>query len=1040
MESTLILSLLREKYCTTNMKLPFRSLYILFFFLVNGPLGAVILFEEDFATNDLSSFRQVVRGTTPFSISSAGFVGSAAQVGDNGAATMGSGNQASGWLEPQDVFLDPQFDFEVRFQFSLVNEEAIDDAVFQIGNLFDGDFYTCIFNNSSDNTDIFYNEAFTHRGVTSEAYIPTGFQDAVWYQVIASWEAATQTYRLEVTNAQTAEVFGSHEVVLDGSSDLTVSLKDFTRGVQVGFGTFNDTARFDNIVIDGTAASVAVSVPGIPFEIANLDLEFGAVSTLGEVPPHWSFLWNPTGVPLGDVANYEPLTATANDWLSSSADGTGLDGNSANIVGIFDSGNSSRYNEVAYLNSGLSAANSSDGLDHYVILGYTIQPGQEGFITFNLDLNSTTSSHLRLYKGAEEMDRRTNIPPVPKRVTLYSGYVEPGETLYLAMLCLEDDAALTARRFTGDVSISTYNTVIQPNHRLTVTNHAPGHTIGYPLALIRGTCDPAATGVTISNQTSGDAPITWPALGGYYKGLVLLRENTGPNTIVVNDGTSEISLPLTFIQPNNTRRVNPLYYLASNSTGEFIAPSGEPNDIASAEKRISIMALLLQTFVAQSLADAGYEPRTFSLNLDPTSGLPVTQIFRTDRRPEEPGFDFSTSPPTAGVLSFSNVFLGQVVAGDVVIGLNRLAQNAAEEEATILDTDVQDLAIFGFTKYDGPARDLDGHVAVAIGTTSMYSSINLHTWAETLAEVPERLTDRTEILIDELPDDSSFRGTHWANYASAIGVCMHELGHFLLSPDSPVDDVFGLAVPHRPNTIMGRGGDDMGRFFTATAGGGLHPSEGKDSGRAEWNSENLQVHIFNSVLNKNIPQIDFSTWSNSFPGLTSSDLLPAADHDRDGIPNLLEFASGRNPTVPDRQNMIEVTEIQAGEALVSYERLIPLIGQDGGPAGTSFVSHNLIYQLFHSDDLSSWNPVQASEISPIGEPEPIGIGRERVNLRVTFPYPLTGFIRLEISRAGDVESTIVGEPSNTIRSHHHQGVTHSHQSCPVCRGIYTEVR
>jgi hypothetical protein len=43
--------------------------------------------------------------------------------------------------------------------------------------------------------------------------------------------------------------------------------------------------------------------------------------------------------------------------------------------------------------------------------------------------------------------------------------------------------------------------------------------------------------------------------------------------------------------------------------------------------------------------------------------------------------------------------------------------------------------------------------------------------------------------------------------------------------------------------------------------------------------------------------MSYSTWIGRYPSLVNSGALPQSDADRDGIPNLVEFATGGNPEV-----------------------------------------------------------------------------------------------------------------------------------------------
>ncbi len=100
--------------------------------------------------------------------------------------------------------------------------------------------------------------------------------------------------------------------------------------------------------------------------------------------------------------------------------------------------------------------------------------------------------------------------------------------------------------------------------------------------------------------------------------------------------------------------------------------------------------------------------------------------------------------------------------------------------------------------------------------------------------------------------------------------------------------------------------------------------------------------------------LDLATWAASH-NLTGDDALPGADLDRDGSPNLVEYALNMDPEAPDVPPLTSgVESISGGDWLVIHYRR----WQDRMNAG-------LMYQAETSIDLSGWTP---SGI--IDEPDP----------------------------------------------------------------------
>jgi hypothetical protein len=81
----------------------------------------------------------------------------------------------------------------------------------------------------------------------------------------------------------------------------------------------------------------------------------------------------------------------------------------------------------------------------------------------------------------------------------------------------------------------------------------------------------------------------------------------------------------------------------------------------------------------------------------------------------------------------------------------------------------------------------------------VFGSACLHTFATSIDDVEHCWNDTTKIA-QGCFDDSCYRGTNWANYATCLGASMHEVGHS-----------FGL--PHTESGIMARGFDNFNRFF-----------------------------------------------------------------------------------------------------------------------------------------------------------------------------------------------------------------------------------
>lgn len=228
------------------------------------------MFSDNFDASGLSNFTQVDRaGSSNFSVSTAGVTEDAGQVGGN--VGTASGSQPGAWLQPTDVYADPDYDFTVTFDARLMSEGSLDDCVFILGNQDDGEYYTIYLHESAQYCELdYYSSSIRATPPTVGSYASTAFADDTWYSITVTWVAATQTLSFNATQHGSATSFAAFSAVLDDAGTNNPSLKSFNYGIQFGFGTHNDGARFDNIVIDGTAGSPPppVVLPGGSVEIA----------------------------------------------------------------------------------------------------------------------------------------------------------------------------------------------------------------------------------------------------------------------------------------------------------------------------------------------------------------------------------------------------------------------------------------------------------------------------------------------------------------------------------------------------------------------------------------------------------------------------------------------------------------------------------------------------------------------------------------------------------------------------------------------------
>ncbi len=113
---------------------------------------------------------------------------------------------------------------------------------------------------------------------------------------------------------------------------------------------------------------------------------------------------------------------------------------------------------------------------------------------------------------------------------------------------------------------------------------------------------------------------------------------------------------------------------------------------------------------------------------------------------------------------------------------------------------------------------------------------------------------------------------------------------------------------------------------------------------------------------------DYQAWAAGFPGL--ADAAPMADPDGDGIPNILEYILGGNPTVPGSANLPVADAVDGGGLVFSFVRRA--------------ASKNAADQMFqHTTDLVTWTdvPVPATSAGIVEiTPEAPSAGLETVTI------------------------------------------------------------
>ena len=382
--------------------------------------------------------------------------------------------------------------------------------------------------------------------------------------------------------------------------------------------------------------------------------------------------------------------------------------------------------------------------------------------------------------------------------------------------------------------------------KIVIDNISDGEVLNYPILLIRGKIENVDTlsldeygNESISSK--GQIFLTHTSDGHrdkeylqsipvqYFGDTVakfkfLLPLKIGINYISLEYFRIRRSLTIRFRPEHQTQNhlIKLLYIVCADSEGDFQSPyeevnvdietnnggkdnrPTEKNDVASAKKRISLAASIIQCILAESLEVHGFGRRTIQFYGDDSkekskdfyfpypdthvfkSRLTTSEVYKMDQRQlwEYHAKEVISSEPS-GDSQFGNQKLKYIA----IHSATRYTCNSEDEVA------VTHAEVLARTK---------GHASIGGGDFALIGSGCLHTWPENLCDVISTFENTTKIDSLKFMDDSAYRKTIGGCFATTLGSLIHELGH-----------TFDLG--HANNGFMARGFDDIDKFFTLSS-------------------------------------------------------------------------------------------------------------------------------------------------------------------------------------------------------------------------------